>query len=160
MADLNMTDVVSATPTLAAGTYAAGDAFGTGAIALANATKNAQTAVIVSVTLRDKTTQAADVDVLFFSQNPSASTLTDNAAVDIDDADLASYYLGHVMVRGTDYSTFADNCAACLPKLNLAVKTTGTGTAANTLYAVIVARESVTIASASDYTLTVGLLQD
>lgn len=156
MADLNLTDVVTGTPTLAAGTYASGDAFGTGAIVLTDALKSARTGVIVSVTLRDKTVQAADVDVLFFSQNPSASTLTDNAAVDIDDADLASYYLGHVQIRGTDYSTFADNCAACLPKLNLAVKSTGS----NNLYAVIVARESVTIASASDYALAVGILQD
>lgn len=143
------TPVVEATPD-----YAAGDLMG-GKIVLTRAVRGsgAHSGVIQSVIITDLAKQSVNIDVLFFDADPSNSTYTENAAFDVDDADLLNL-VGVAAVN--DWSDFSDNSVG--QALNVGIPFhLNTGT---TLYAVMVTRGVHDLASTSDLTLRIGILQD
>lgn len=143
---------VDATPTIDTSTYATGDLIGSSAIELVldGHGKVEKGGIIQSVIITDLAKQNANLDVVFFSTSPSATTFTDNAAFDIDDADLVRV-IGVAAVF--DWKSFNDNSIG--QELQLALPFIMAG--GNTLYAAIVSRGAPTY-GATDLTIRVGVL--
>lgn len=147
--------IVSATPTLAnAGAYTAGDVVGT-LVTFSKPARQPGSGVILSVVITDLAKQSVDLDVIFFNLNPAATTFTDNAALDIPDADLTKV-CGHVSITADDYTALNDNSFATKGGIGLVFQVPDW---TYDLYAVIVARGTPTYAS-GDVSLQVGLLLD
>jgi hypothetical protein len=104
--------------------------------------------LIQSVLITDLAKQDIDKDVVFFDTNPSNTTFTENAALDIADADLVNI-LGVAQV--TTWIDFNDNSIG--QALNLAIPFSNTA-----LYAAIMERGTANYASTSDLTIRVGIL--
>jgi hypothetical protein len=141
---------ISITPTISgAPAHSAGDSVG-GKLELANAVERARGAgVIRDVTLADSTNAQGAIDVFFFAADPSASTLTDNAAASFAAADLANA-IGFVSI--TSYSSGASRALGrgeANRPLHFVIPS---GTS---LYAAMVARGSMTLSPADGLTLRV-----
>lgn len=104
---------------------------------------------ITGIMIQDLAAQAGDLEVVFFNADPSGTTFTNNAALDIADADLAKV-IGSYPVK-TDYA-FADNSIIMIDPYQLPMPFVLSGT---TLYAAIIARAARTQATNTDLTLKV-----
>jgi hypothetical protein len=141
----------SETPALDTSAYAAGDLVGdkmTFSELLASSGK----AVINGARLEDLGGQAAELAVILFKEDPTNTTLTDNAALDVADADLDKI-VGTLRFRAGqsssgDYEQFDSSAVALLSDFRLPVNGTD-----GTLYAVLKTEGSPTY-GASDLTLT------
>lgn len=151
---------ISVTPVAGTGVaYATGDMIGTGELTLTNAiSKYAQggcrTCVIESVTVKDLAKQSSAMDLLIFDEEPSATTFSNNDALDIDDADLP-YLVGSIPVTANDYEAFNDNSMAVL--FNLNKRLFCSDTESQNLYLVPVSRGTPTFVTASDLVITLGI---
>lgn len=152
----------TATPTVSASPdYTAGDAMG-GKITFTNfgrrnrvLTKDVgSTGVIHSVMISDLSAEAKNIDVVFFDTNPSNSTITDNAAIDVHDTDILTI-IGVVNV--TTWASFNDNAVGFEGNLGIPFDLEAGN---STVYVALVARGDHNLASTSDLTLRVGVLQD
>lgn len=153
------TQVLTVKPVLSnfgSGPYAAGSNLG-GLLTLPMITRQPQTATIVSVLLLDKDKQAKAIDVVFFAQNPTNTTFTDNAPVAVDPGDLLNC-IGHVSVQAADYSQFSANAVATKANIQLPFKLLTSGELS--LYAALVARGNPTFGGTDRLALTVGVRQD
>lgn len=142
------------------GAYVSGDTLGTGnPVAIEVFRANNGSGVLQSITLGDLTKQDGLVDVIFFGSNPSATTFTDNAALDIADADLPKI-IGTVSIVAADYSDFNDNSVAT--KVGIGLPLLNTSTTATTklkLWLAFVSRDTKTY-SANELSANIGVLQD
>jgi len=139
----------TAAPTCDTNIYASGDLIG-GKLSLAI---NKANGIIQTITLADKANQKSALDVVFFVADPSATTFTDQAAFDVDDADLLKI-AGRKSIAATDYVSYNDNAEATV-NASIAFQLTSDIT---TLYACIVSRGTPTYASASDLQLRVTVV--
>ncbi|UOF79218.1 hypothetical protein [Caudoviricetes sp.] len=131
--------------------YVDGDLVGD-LITFANAPKSG---IIETLTLVDQAKQDAALDVIFFSANPSSTTFTDNAALDIADADLLKV-LGVIRIAATDYCDIADNAIATLRGLGLAYVAEG-----GNLYACLLSNGATpTYAATGDLLLALSIIPD
>ncbi len=105
---------------------------------------------IRSVIITDLAKQSQNLDVVFWATEPTGTTFTDQAALDIADADLVRV-IGVAAV--TDWKAFADNSIGQLHGLDIAFVLGG----GNTLYASIVSRGTPDFVSTSDLTVRVGV---
>lgn len=136
--------IISVSPTVDTNIYASGDLVG-GKLTLTDAALAGPTKVVLqAVEIVDLAKQSVALDVVLFGANPSATTFTDNAAFDIDDADLPKV-LGVVSV--TTWYAFNDNSVGQARGLSLPVTSTGS------LYAALVSRATPTFAAATDVTI-------
>lgn len=143
--------IVSSTPTIDAGAYAAGDAL-SAVIELTGALRGFNSGgYIQSVVITDKAAAAKQLEVCFFS---ATVTATKNAAFAPTDAQLVNF-LGSVTI--SSFSAFADNGVGQEHNVGIPVPPSSSSTS---LFAVIVCREAITPASTSDITLKVGVVQD
>ncbi len=110
--------------------------------------------VIRNVIITDLAALTGNIDVLFFSQDPSATTFTNNAALDIADADLPNL-IGSVAL--TDADNYADNSIMQRGTGVVSAELPFTLTAGSTLYAVAVARAGRTQATNNDLVLKVWI---
>ena len=156
------TKVHSSTPTVSVSpNYSSGDAMG-GLITFTNFGRRNRLAVeefggagiIQSVVITDLAAQSLNIDVIFFDTNPSNTTVTDNATLDVHDTDLLTI-LGIVNV--TSWADFSDNSVGFESNLGIPFDL---GAGNSSIYAVMVARGAHNLASTSDLTLRVGVLQD
>jgi hypothetical protein len=83
----------------------------TGAIQLENAVQYEGSGQIVGITISDLDAIKPDLTAVFFRGNPSDSTITANAALDVDDGDLLEV-LGSVSIVAADFIDFSDNAVA------------------------------------------------
>ena len=148
--------VVAATPVLGPDVaYAAGDAVGT-LLSFADAVRVVGgSGVIEAVIVADKAKQSAAMDLLLFDANPGGTTVTDNAALTVADADLVKC-IGVIPITAEDYHAIADNSVASLRNLGAAFKVA----AGTTLYGVLVARGTPTYAGASDLVVRLAISQN
>lgn len=146
---------ISAVPTISSSpAYSSGDALG-GKITLASAVRvSGGSGIVENLKLSDLGKQNGVVYVVFFKADPSGTTFTDNAVLDIADADM-SKCIGHVKIEATDYASFNDNSVAAVKAIGLAFKLTS-GTS---LYACLLSGDTKTYTSTSDLELEVGILQ-
>ena len=108
--------------------------------------------VINSITISDAAGQKAAMNIIFFKVEPDDSTLTDNAAIDIDDAELKKV-TGYVSIAADDYIDFADNSVACVTAVGLPIDSDS-----DDLYFTIQAVGTPTYAAVTDLQITIGLL--
>ncbi len=141
----------SATPTVSTTAYASGDVIGV-KMTLASMTRVAAGAGLVqTVTLNCKSAQTGAVDLLLFSADPSASTFTDNATLAVAAADYDKL-IG--VVHLTDWTNLGTPSMAQAQNVGMGFKLPS-GT---TLYGVLVARSTPTLASTSDIKLSVQVI--
>lgn len=142
------------------GAYTSGDNIG-GLLTLSNATRSGGGGpgqgggLIQVVRLVDQDNEKREIDIVFFDENPTGTTITNNVALDIADADMAKV-IGHVTILATDYVSYADNAIATRTGLGLAFSL-ASGT---TLYAAMVIRDTPTYTATTDIAVAVVVLQD
>lgn len=130
---------LSLAPTLDTNAYATGDLMGAAILSVAaNASKLKLNAIVVT----DLAKQSAAFDIIFLKGAITTTTLTDNAAADIDDVDLP-LVIGAVSVPAGAYFALNDSSFAVVKDINLNLELTG-----STLYALLVSRGSPTYAAA------------
>lgn len=139
--------------------FAAGDAMHSSVITLSNVVQGSvPSARIESVTVVDQANQKSALDILFFSANPSNTTVTVNGALDVDDGDLDNYFLGHISVAATDYASLADNAYGTKQGISLPVFSSRQGV--RDIYCIVVCRGTPTFAAATDLRIKLGIKQD
>lgn len=149
---------VSSTPVIDTSAYATGDLMGGKQTLAGLLDPNVGSGHVISVTISDKAAQAIDLDYVLFSQDPTGTTFTDQAAFDPADADLP-YMAAPVNLGSSSRFAFSDNSIHHVGSLALPVQVTGTGSK-STLYGALVARGAFTAATASDVTVTVCVFRD
>ena len=93
------------------GAYADGDLIG-GKIELTDAMRvKGGSGYLVSIILKDKSAQNAELDIVLFGKNPQNTVFTDNSPLDVNDTDLDEI-LGVFKIETTDYTDFVDNSVA------------------------------------------------
>lgn len=146
---------VQVTPTVQAAAYAAGNVIG-GLLTLTGAARaGAGSGLIQSVAASFKSGVApTSLDVVFFSANPSGSTLTDKTAIAVVAADIAK-------VIGVAHLTDTTLLGASAPSLLQAqLQTMPFFIAGTALFAAVVTRSAITLTSTTDMTLSVRTLPD
>jgi len=149
------TTIVQVTPAVSLATYTANDCVG-GGFAIPGAVRvNAGTGVLQSITLQDLAKKNAAMEIFLF-KSTSLTTYTDNAALDISDADLGNC-IGWAEITASDYKSLADNSVACVSNLGLPIKS---APATKSLYCVMRTTGTPTYLGTIDLKLTFGILRD
>jgi hypothetical protein len=144
----------TAVPTTAAGTYAAGDVIGTLMTITSAARFSGGSGVIENIVINDKANVATNIDLVLFSANPSNSTFTDNAAYTVNVADWDK-----VMAAANIDNSFpaaGNRSLQYCPPAGIPFVAVGSAD----IYAVLVARTSIVLASATDIKLALTIRQD
>ncbi len=136
--------------------YASGDVLGDQSpIEIKNFVRNAGgTSVIQSLVVNDLSNQSGAIDVVVFDSEPTSTTFTDNAALDINDADLTKV-IAVISVTSANYKAFADNCVAVLSSIGYPVQSL----ANNSVWICPVSRDTKTYV-ADELSLTFGVFND
>ncbi len=160
MAQAGRTKFVAASPVADTSIYASGDLIG-GKLTFTNAVRTAApTGYVVSITITDLAAQSADLDLVLFSSDPTATTFTDQSAFDVADADI-SKVLGVVSFASGSRYAWVDNGVKHTASLLIPVKgETSAGLPSSTIYGALVSRGTPTFASSSDVTVTLAISQD
>ena len=108
-------------------------------------------AFVESLTLVDRANQKSAMLLLLFSADPSGSTLTDNAATVIADADDVNL-VAAIPIAIADYTTVGAKAVANLKSLHIPIKS---GT--QSLWGALVCLGTPTYAAATSLQLTLGL---
>jgi len=111
--------VSSVTPTIDTAIYAAGDLIG-GKLVFTDVIPNG---IITSVNIIDRDNEAADLEINFFTVDPTNTTFTDNAPFDPDLLDIINM-LPPALVN--THSAFANNGLSYATNLNIPYKVAGT----------------------------------
>ncbi len=134
---------VSATPAIAAGLFHAGDNVG-GKLTFTNAMRiNGGSGTLQRLFIVDTANQKAPLELVIFSQNPAAATLTDNAAF-VFSTDI-QYAVARITIPTQDWVTINGIALLHLRNLGIPIVTTG---AQRNLYGGL-----VTLVSPPTYTL-------
>lgn len=112
------------------------------------------TGIIHSVIIQDLSAQSGAIDLVIFDSNPTATTFTDNSALDIADADLPKV-IGVISVTASDYDSFSDNVVATVRNIGLPVMSLSN----SNLWVVPVSRDAKTYV-ADELSIVLGILQD
>ena len=148
-----MHKIVSVTPVMAnAGGYSSGDQVGVPIEVTGVMLSDGGQALLKSLTVIDKAAQSLALDVWFFNEEPT--TVADNAAFDMTDANLAKA-LGHVKVVAGDYSAESSGSLACVRNIDLLLQSIAKK---QSVWVVVVTRGAPTYASL-DLTLKFGVEQ-
>lgn len=145
---------LSASPTVDTSAYAAGDLIGGKLSFDLSFFKGGPSLLIQSALLVDEAKQSAAIDIVLWDSNPSGTTFTDQAALDIADADVPKI-VG--IIPFSFYSAFADNGIGWAGNLAMPLRVDPT-LASPTLYAALVSRGTPTFAAATDVTLRLGFI--
>lgn len=139
---------VSTTPA-----YSAGDNIG-GKLTLANALrKSGNTAFIHSIQITDRSNQKPTGSIVIFKTDPTAATLTDNAATVFSTNDFD--VIAIIPIVATDYTTINSKAYATLVPAKAVFATTGT-----TLYAAFVVTSTPTFVATTDLQIVFSFIQD
>lgn len=141
-------------PTITSGSaYANGDNVG-GLITLSDAVlSSGDSCILKSIIINDHDVQNAEFDFIFFRANPSSSTITNGAEIDIVDADI-NKAIGNDTVVAGDYIDLNSSSQAT-ERVNLDLTLTGTD-----LYVVVVVRGTSTYTDTDHLQFTFNLRQD
>lgn len=143
------------TPTITVSTspaYTAGDSIG-GKITLANAVRvSGGSSLLQSIMMLDRANQKPIGTILIFNADPSAATLTDNAAFVFSTDDLK--VVAEIPVITSDWVTINSKAVANLRNIGAVVKA-ASGTS---LYAAFVATNTPTEAATTDIQMIFGLI--
>jgi len=145
---------LTANPTIATSAYVTGYCLG-GLLTFATANRaSGGSLLIANAKLSDKSKQSAAVDLIIFDTNPTGSTFTDHAALNIVAADLP-FIAGVIQFTAAGYSVFSATSVCGVGNLGLEVLL-----AATSLYGVMCVRGTPTYAGANDLDLKLVIIQD
>tara|TARA_Y100000593_G_scaffold93718_2_gene189705 strand:- start:2661 stop:3149 length:489 start_codon:yes stop_codon:yes gene_type:complete len=96
-------------------------------------------ATLMSITAQDLDSQNSALEVILWGSDPTGTTFTDDAALDIADADLPKH-CGSANVAATDYKSYTDNSVGTVRNIGLPI---GTDTE-NDLWMTLVSRGTPT----------------
>jgi hypothetical protein len=133
--------------------YSAGDAVGAKRT-IANAVRTPGTGVLESVTILDRANQKAAMTLFIFDADPTAATITDNAAFVFSTDDVK--VIAQVNIAASDYVTTNSKALAQKTGLGVALK----ASSGTSLYAALVTTGTPTYAATTDVQLEYGILQD
>lgn len=152
--------ILELNPAVGTSAYATGDFIGAAAAPMKFAQpfgaheQRGLAGLIEAVTIIDNSAQAPAMDLIFFDTLPSGTTFTDNAALDIADADM-NKIVGVLEIVAGDWVSFADNSIVQKRNLQLPVVMADQREA---LYAALVSRGSPTFVAATDVIVRVHVL--
>lgn len=150
---MNVVRTIEPAIVVEAAAYATGNVAG-GLLTLTGAAPLSERGTVLrSATLRSKVGTSIAWDLFFLNASPSASTITERAAVAINTADLAKI-VGHITFAATDLKLAAAATMGAWVRSDLGLwmkPATGVD-----LYAVLVARGSITPALTTDISLTLA----
>lgn len=146
---------VEVTPTIDTSAYAAGDQLGSLMTLSTGIADDAKNMTLLSVAIVDKAKQDAAIDILLFDESPTVSS-SDNAALDISDAEMVDKCCGFVEVADSKYSDLNANSVAFVGNIGLNCKYVTDGT----LYAIMNCQGTPTYTSTSDLVLRFTFLAD
>lgn len=138
--------VVSATPTVSTTAYAAGDVIGTKMTFAGMARANGLTGLVQTAMIQCKSAQTFACDLIVFHTDPTNTTFTDNAALAVNAADFDKVALRIPFVAG-DWSALGTPSVA---EVSAQGKLYKCASGTMTLFGVLVARGTPTLASTSD----------
>jgi hypothetical protein len=147
---------ISLTPTITASSaYGSSDCIG-GKLTLANAMRvSGGTGLLQSIQVIDKSNNKSALVILLFNADPTSATITDKTAFAYSTD--TSKQIRAIQVVNSDYVTINGVATADISVGSKVIKT-ASGT---TLYAAVVLNASTpTFASASDFTISFGILRD
>jgi len=150
---------IEVTPTVTAGAYSANDFVGgkmtfSNAVSLGGQGEFGGGGVSVSAVVTDEGKQNAALTLVLFDADPTGTTVTDNGAATVADADLAKI-IGTVSL--STYVSFADNSVTSSGALGLPFKL---ALSANDLYGFLMTTGTPTYTSTSDIVVKLGILQN
>lgn len=145
--------IVTPTITVSTSVYEAGDCVG-GKITLTDAMRvTGGSGVLQSITVIDVSATKPALELLIFNADPTAATLTDQAAVALS-TDI-SKVIHRIPIYTSDYTTVASVSIADIT-VNKVVEAVGS----DNLYAAIVATGAHEFVAATDLKMSFGFLQD
>lgn len=154
MAASRLVRVVTTALTVTAGAYSTGQCVGgLKTLDLSNY-KDALSILLQSVTLVDQAKQSIGMDLIVFDSNPSGTTFTDNATLDMADADMSKIL---AVVPITSYASFNDNSVGYAANLSLPIMLDPTAPS-TPIYTTIVARGAPTFAATTDLVQRLGFM--
>lgn len=132
-------------PTIQTDAYVAGDAIGSQAFELEEVfTSPGSVSYLKNMVVYDQDDEKAAISFYFFNQDPTGTTVTDGAALDVADADLDKIVARAIVVAG-DYESFADNAVG---EVEVTKEMQGGGT--TSLWVIPVMRGTPTYTAATD----------
>lgn len=148
------TRFISASPVVDTSINASGDNLG-GKLTFTAACNSLRTlsGEIRNVIVVDQAKQSADMDLVIFNADPTGTTFTTNAALDVADADMAKV---DAVIPITTHKTLSDNGISTADSKAYSVHCTSGGV----LYGALVSRGTPTYAAASDLQVTIVVVQD
>lgn len=136
--------------------YASGDVLGDKCpISVELIRKDNGTGILQSIITQDLSKQSGAYDIVVFDSNPTATTFTDNSALDIADADLPKV-IGVISVVSSDYASFNDNSVGTTKGVGLPIQNAST---TNKIWIGLVSRDTKTYV-ADELSIAFGILQD
>lgn len=153
--------VIQSTPTISTSIYASGDQLGS-LMELTNAMDDSSgTGQVLSLSILDRSSQSSILQVLLFNDLPTVAS-SDNGALNIADAEMASKCVGHISVVAADYFALSASSMACVRNINLMVNSVNsvTNPTGKSLWAIIRCGGTPTYAGTTDLTLSFGIRQD
>ena len=147
------TKTVSVVPVVDTNIYAANDNVG-GKLTFSNIVRaQVYSGEVRSVTITDLGGDSANLNLILFNADPTATTFTNNAATDIADADLDKIVC---VVPVTTHYAFADNGASTAVYVGCAFELSN----ATTLYGALVATGTPTLDAVDALTVKLTIRQD
>lgn len=144
---------------VASAAYGSGDVLGTTSpikVELVRGTNG--TGILQSIIVQDLSNQSGAIDIVIFDSNPTSTTFTDNAVLDIADGDVPKV-IGVISITSTDYSAFSDNSVATKAGISLPIKSIAGNTTSGQLWICPVSRDTKTYV-VNELSLAFGVLQD
>jgi hypothetical protein len=154
-----ITVFVSSTPTIDTNIYATGELLGTKLTFTGAFHERSAAGYLTSVKVDDKAAQAHDLELVIFSEDPSGTTFTNQAAFDIADTDLTKVVAVISLGSATRFA-WADNGIKFVGSLAIPLQGRSGDGATTTLYGALLSRGTPTFASTSDLKVTLGISQD
>lgn len=117
--------------------------------------------ILESVSVIDKDKQASALVIFFFSQSPTVAS-SDNAALDITDAEMASKCIGHVAIAAADYKPINGSSVATKANIQLQLKPGDekSGTVeGKSIYAILMSNGTPDYAAGEQLILNMGFKQ-
>lgn len=114
-----------------------------------------RTGLVQSVSVIDQARQAAAVNLYLFDKDPSATTFTANAPLNIASADMLNC-IGNVQIGTGDYKSVASGSVATERNAGLVFRVQS----GDNLYGALVSGGTPTYAGSSDLGLRIGMLLD
>ena len=145
---------VYASPSVDTSAYESGDLIG-GKLTFAGALRAATSSgYVVSATVFDQAAQAVDLELVLFGSDPTATTFTDQAALDVADADTFKV-ASAVSFGSASRFAWADNGMKYVSEIMRPVVGASTS-----LYGALVSRGTPTFATSADVRVQVCVSQD